>query len=68
MGKYERRIFLDRLVELRDAYRTTAHVPSELTAGEAVDYAAELFDDTDRLEALLAGEPADTTSTSDTTA
>jgi hypothetical protein len=68
MGKYERRIFLDRLVELRDAYRATAHVATELTADEAVDYAADLFDETDRLEALLAGEPADTTSTSDTTA
>jgi hypothetical protein len=68
MGKYERRIFLDRLVELRDAYRMAAHEATELTADEAVAYAAELFDDTDRLEALLAEEPADTTSTSDTTA
>lgn len=67
MGRYERRIFLDRLVELRDAYRTMAHEATELTADAAVDYVAELFDDTDRLEALLAEEPADT-STSDTTA
>lgn len=67
MGRYERRIFLDKLVELRDAYRTTTHEATELTADAAVDYAAELFDDTDRLEALLAEEPADT-STSDTTA
>ena len=66
MGRYERRIFLDKLVELRDAYRITTHEASELTADAAVHYAAELFDDTDRLEALLAEEPADTTS--DTTA
>jgi hypothetical protein len=39
-----------------------------LTADEAVAYAAELFDDTDRLEALLAEDSADTTSTSDATA
>jgi hypothetical protein len=62
MGKYERRIFLDRLVELREAYRTTTHEATELTADEAVAYAAELFDDTDRLEALLAEDSADTTS------
>ena len=68
MGKYERRIFLDRLVELRDAYQSTKHVATELTADEAVPYAADLFDDTDRLEALLAEDSADTTSTSETTA
>ena len=68
MGKYERRIFLDRLVELREAYRTTTHVATELTADLAVAYAAELFDDTDRLEALLAEDSADSTSTSDTPA
>ena len=68
MGRYERRIFLDRLVELRDAYRTTAHVATELTADAAIAYTAELFDDTDRLEALLAEDSADSTSTSDTTA
>jgi hypothetical protein len=66
MGKYERRIFPDRLVELREAYRTTTHEATELIADEAVAYAAELFDDTDRLEALLAEDSADTTS--DTTA
>ena len=68
MGRYDRRIFLDRLVELRDAYRTTTHVATELTAEAAVTYTAELFDDTDRLEALLAEEPADSTPTSDTKA
>lgn len=68
MGKYERRIFLDRLVELRETYRTTTHVATDLTADEAVAYAAELFDDTDRLEALVAEDSAESTSTSDTTA
>lgn len=68
MGKYERRIFLDRLVELRDGYRTNAHVATELTADAVVAYGAELFDDTARLEALLAEDSADRTSTSDTTA
>jgi hypothetical protein len=68
MGKYERRIFLDRLVELRDGYQGMTHVATEMTADAAVAYAAQLFDDTDRLEALLAEDFADSTSTSDTTA
>ena len=68
MGRYERRVFLDRLVELRDAYQGTTHDATEMTADAVVAYAAELFDDTDRLEALLAEDSADNTSTSDTTA
>jgi hypothetical protein len=67
MGKYERRIFLDRLVEMRDAYQSTTHTATSLTATGAIDYAAGLFDDTNRLEAILAEGSADTT-TSDTPA
>jgi hypothetical protein len=68
MGKYERRIFLDRLVELRDEYRSTEHEAISMTTDGAIEYATGLFDDTDRLEAILAEESADTTSTSDTAA
>jgi hypothetical protein len=68
MGKYERRLFLDRLVELRDEYKATAHEATTLTVDAAVDYAAGLFDDPDRLEAILGEDSADTTSTSDTAA
>jgi hypothetical protein len=68
MSRYERKIFLDRLLELREDYQRTAHQATSMTAGAAIDYAAGLFDDTDRLEALLAEESADTTSTSDSPA
>jgi hypothetical protein len=68
MGRYERRIFLDRLVELRQAYQATAHEGSTLTVDAAIEYAAGLFDDTDRLEAILAEDSADSTSTSDSAA
>ncbi len=69
MGRYERRIFLDKLVELRDGYKSTTHEASSMTVDGAIDYTIGLFDDTDRLEALLADEPAHTTtSTSDTAA
>jgi hypothetical protein len=66
MGRYERRIFLDKLVELRDGYKSTTHEATSMTVDGAIDYTIGLFDDTNRLEALLANEPADTTvSTSD---
>lgn len=68
MGRYERRIFLDRLVELRDDYRSTTHEATSMTTDGAIDYATGLFDDTDRLEAILAEHEADTASTSDTAA
>jgi len=68
MGKYERRIFLDRLVELRDDYGATTHEGTTMTTEGAIDYAAALFDDTDRLEAILAEFSTDATSTSDTPA
>ncbi len=68
MGKYERRIFLDRLVELRDGYRSTTHQATSMTAAGVIDYATDLFDDTNRLEALLAEDSADTTTTSDAAA
>lgn len=68
MGKYERRIFLDRLVELREGYRRATHEATSMTAEGVIDYTIGLFDDTNRLEAILAEDSADTASTSDTTA
>ena len=68
MGRYERRILLDRLLELRDNYKVATHEATSMTAEGAIEYATGLFDDTDRLEAILAEESADTTSTSDTPA
>lgn len=64
MGKYERRIFLDRLVELRDDYRATTHEATSMSIDGAIDHAIALFDDSDRLEAILAETSADTTSSS----
>jgi len=68
MGKYERRIFLDRLVEMRQAYQTTSHQATSMTADGAIAYAIGLFDDTDRLEAILADGSTDSKSTSQTSA
>ena len=68
MGRYERKILLDRLLELREDYQRTMHEATSMTAEGAIDYTMSLFDDTDRLEAILAEDSADTTSTSDTPA
>ena len=67
MGKYERRIFLDRLVGMRAAYQATTHQATSMTADGAIAYAIDLFDDTDRLEAILADGSSDK-STSQTSA
>jgi hypothetical protein len=69
MGKYERRIFLDRLVELRQAYQQTAHEATSMTSSAAIDYAIGLLDaDPAHLTAILGEDSADTTSTSDSAA
>lgn len=65
MGRYERKIFLDKLVELRDGYKSTTHEATSMTIDGAIDYTIGLFDDTDRLEAILAEDSAEAASTSD---
>jgi len=64
MGRYERRIFLDRLVEMREAYQTATHQATSMTTDGAIAYAIDLFDDTDRLEAILADGSTDNKSAS----
>jgi hypothetical protein len=65
MGRYERKIFLDKLVELRDGYKSTTHEATSMTIDGAIDYTIGLFDDTNRLEAILAEDSAEAASTSD---
>lgn len=65
MGRYERKIFLDKLVELRDGYKSSTHEATSMTIDGAIDYTIGLFDDTDRLEAILAEDSAEAASTSD---
>jgi hypothetical protein len=68
MGRYERKIFLDRLVELHEGYLRTTQVATSMTVEGAIDYAIGLFDDVERLNAILAEDSAGTTSTSETSA
>jgi hypothetical protein len=65
MSKYERRIFLDRLIDLREAYQSALHEPTSMGIAGAMAYAAALYDDAGRLDAILAGssDPASTSST-----
>ncbi len=64
MSKYERRIFLDRLIELRASYQQTVHAATSMTVEGAIAYAVALYDDADRLEAMVGGTSTDTASTS----
>ena len=68
MGKYERRIFLDRLVELREGYQTATHEATSMTVADAISHGIALLDDPAALDAIVGQDLADTTSTSDASA
>ncbi len=55
MSKYERRIFLDRLIELREAYQNATHEATSMGIDGAMAYAAALYDDAERLDAIVGG-------------
>jgi hypothetical protein len=57
MSKYERRMWFERLCQLRDTYRATEQV-SGLTIAEAIAYAERLFDDPQLPEVALADSSA----------
>ena len=59
MSKYEGRIFLERLVELRKTYANSQHDATPMTTTQAIEYAIDLLENPDRLDALLAESPAD---------
>ena len=63
MSKYERRIFLDRLIELRDSYQGSQHEATSMTVDGAIAYASALLDDGDALDAIVGGDSSDTAST-----
>ena len=62
MSKYERRMFFERLVELRASYGTADHTATTMTIEQAIAHATDLFDQPDRLDAILAAGTADNSS------
>jgi hypothetical protein len=56
MSRYERRVWFERLVELRTAYREESTETTAMTVTDAMAYAERLFDDPTALEAALADE------------
>lgn len=63
MSKYERRIFLDRLIELRTSYQHSQHEVTSMTVDGAIAYASALLDDDEGLDAIIGGDSSDTAST-----
>ena len=55
MSRYERRIWFERLVELRTAYHERPHT-AVMTVADAMAYAERLLDDPVALEVALADE------------
>jgi IS5 family transposase len=62
MSKYDGRMFLERLVELRAAYKTTDHAATTMSVQQAIAHALDLLDHPDRLDAILADGSPDTAS------
>jgi hypothetical protein len=59
MSKYERRIYFERLLELRESYHRTDHSAGDLTVAQAIAYAETLLGDTKALDAILGAESYD---------
>ncbi len=59
MSKYERRIFLDRLVELRETYHRMEHEATSMTVDQVIAHAIDLLDHPEVLDAVLSEAPAE---------
>lgn len=57
MSKYERRIFLDRLVELRETYQRMEHEATSMTVDQVIAHAIDLLDRPEVLDAILGEGP-----------
>jgi hypothetical protein len=51
MTRYERKLFFERLLALREAYRAEAHVGTELTLEGVVAFAEQAYNDSPAIEA-----------------
>jgi hypothetical protein len=61
MTRYERKLFFERLIALREAYREETHVGTELTIGGVFAFAEETYDEgTSREAASTAAKGAST--------
>jgi hypothetical protein len=61
MTRYERKLFFERLMALRETYRTEEHEPTTMTIAEAMTFAEAELDK----PAPAAAETADTAVTTD---
>lgn len=51
MTRYERKLFFDRLMALREAYREQAHIGTELTIEGVFAFAEEAYNESTAAEA-----------------
>ena len=45
MTRYERKLYFERLVAMRDAYRAEAHESTDMTIERAMTFAAQAYND-----------------------
>jgi hypothetical protein len=53
MTRYERKLFFERLMTLRETYRAETQVATELTIERVVAFAAEAYNDAVAAEAVV---------------
>jgi hypothetical protein len=58
MTRYERKLFFERLLNLREAYRAEAHASIEMTIEDALTFAAETYNDLVEADAYAAAATA----------
>jgi hypothetical protein len=57
MSRYERKVFFERLVAMRDAYRVETHAGLDMTMADAMAGAQRLISEAIAAEASLARAP-----------
>jgi len=58
MTRYERKLFFERLLNLREAYRAETHAATETTIDDVLDFAAETYNDLSEADAYAAAASA----------
>ncbi len=58
MTRYERKLFFERLLTLREAYRAERHESTGLTIAQVPTFAEGAFNDAAAADAAITGAPA----------
>jgi hypothetical protein len=58
MTRYERKLFFERLLNLREAYRAETHASTEMTIDDVLAFAADTYNDLSEADAYATAASA----------